>query len=79
LVPWLFVVRYSRSARTAFFWGWVGGVIFFDANMWWLAYVTGPGLAALMAVLALYWGAAAAIIRGTRLLEPMDFGRRAFG
>lgn len=70
LVPWLLVVRYSRSAKTAFFWGWVGGVIFFDANMWWLAYVTGPGLAALMAVLGLYWGAAAAIIRGTRLLEP---------
>ena len=70
LVPWLIVVRHSRSALTAFLWGWVGGVIFFDANMWWLAYVTGPGLAALMAVLGLYWGAAAAIIRGTRLLEP---------
>lgn len=77
LVPWLIVVRYSRSARTAFFWGWVGGVIFFDANMWWLAYVTGPGLAALMAVLGLYWGAAAAIIRGTGLLEPKGLWQRA--
>lgn len=70
LVPWLIVVKHSRSSLTAFLWGWLGGVIFFDANMWWLAYVTGPGLAALMAVLGLYWGVAAAIIRGTRLLEP---------
>lgn len=76
MVPWLIVVRYSRSARTAFFWGWVGGVIFFDANMWWLAYVTGPGLAALMAVLALYWGAVAAIVRGTGLLEPKGLWQR---
>ena len=69
LVPWLMVVRHSRSWRTAFFWGWVGGVMFFDANMWWLAYVTGPGLAALMAVLGLYWGVVAAMIRGMHLLE----------
>lgn len=77
LVPWLIVVRHSRSARTAFFWGWVGGVMFFDANMWWLAYVTGPGLAALMAVLGLYWGAAAAIIRGAGLLGPIDLWQGA--
>lgn len=76
LVPLLIVVRYSRSAWTAFFWGWVGGVMFFDANMWWLAYVTGPGLAALMAVLGLYWGAVAAIVRGTRLLEPKGLWQR---
>jgi apolipoprotein N-acyltransferase len=76
LVPWLIVVRESRSWLTAFFWGWVGGVIFFDLNMWWLAYVTGPGLAGLMAVLGLYWGAVAAIIRGTRLLEPKGLWQR---
>lgn len=77
IVPWLMVVHECRSWRTAFFWGWVGGVTFFDLNMWWLAYVTGPGLAALMAVLGLYWGTAAAIIRGTRLLEPKGLWHRA--
>lgn len=69
LVPWLIVVRHSRSAFTAFWWSWVGGVMFFAANMWWLAYVTGPGMAALFAVVALYWAVPGAIIRGTRLLE----------
>ena len=70
LVPWLVVVRHSRSSVTAFLWSWVGGVGFFTANMWWLAYVTGPGMIALIAVLALYWGAVGAVVRGARLLEP---------
>jgi apolipoprotein N-acyltransferase len=70
LVPWLIVVRHCRSARTAFFWSWLAGLAFFTANMWWLVYVTGPGLIALMAVLALYWGASGAIIYATGLLEP---------
>lgn len=69
LVPWLVVVRHSRSSVTAFLWSWVGGVAFFTANMWWLGYVTGPGMLALMAVLGMYWGIAGAIIRGARLLE----------
>ena len=41
LVPWLLMVRSTGSQRAAFFWGWFGGVLFFIANMWWLAYVTG--------------------------------------
>jgi apolipoprotein N-acyltransferase len=69
LVPWLIVVRHCRSAFTAFWWSWLGGVMFFSANMWWLAYVTGPGMAALFAVVALYWAVPGAIIRGTKLLD----------
>jgi apolipoprotein N-acyltransferase len=70
LVPWLIVVSRCRSAWTAFFWSWLAGTVFFIANMWWLAYVTGPGMVALMIVLGLYWGAAGALIRGSGLLEP---------
>jgi apolipoprotein N-acyltransferase len=69
LAPWLIVVANCRSARTAFFWSWLGGATFFTANMWWLVFVTGPGMAALVAVLGLYWAIAGAIIRGARLLE----------
>src|SRR5205823_5679251 len=48
LVPFLLMLRSTRSQRAAFFWGWLAGIIFFAANMWWLAYVTGPGMVALM-------------------------------
>ncbi|HEY8751662.1 MAG TPA: apolipoprotein N-acyltransferase [Tepidisphaeraceae bacterium] len=70
LAPWLVMVRHTRSSTTAFLWSWLGGTLFFIANMWWLAYVTGPGMIALIAVLGLYWGVAGAVIRGAKLLEP---------
>ena len=74
LVPWLIVVSRSRSVWTGFFWSWIGGVGFFIANMWWLAYLTGPGMIALMAWLGVYWGVAGSIIRGMGLLEPVKKG-----
>jgi len=74
LVPWLLVLRRLKSQRAAFLWSWLAGVIFFTANMWWLWNVTGPGMAALMVVLGLYWGAAAVVIRGAGLLEEEDRG-----
>jgi apolipoprotein N-acyltransferase len=70
LVPWLVVVRRCRSGWTAFFWSWLAGSVFFIANMWWLAYVTGPGMVALMILLGLYWGLAGTLIRATGLLDP---------
>ena len=75
LIPWLAVVSHCRSARTAFIWSWIGGIGFFTANMWWLVYVTGPGLAALMLLLGMYWAGAAAIIRGAALLPPAHPGK----
>lgn len=69
LVPWLVLLRYCRSARPAFFWSWLGGIGFFSVNMWWLVFITGPGMAALMALLGMFWAVAGAIIRGWRLLE----------
>jgi apolipoprotein N-acyltransferase len=70
LVPWLLVLRRVRSQWKAFAWFWLAGLVFFVANMWWLVYVTAPGMVALMALLGAYWGLAAVIIRGLRLLDP---------
>jgi len=72
LVPWLIVLRSLRSQRAAFLWSWGAGTAFFIANMWWMAYVTLPGMLALLAFLGLYWGAAGMIIRGTNLLHTSD-------
>jgi apolipoprotein N-acyltransferase len=63
LVPWMLVVRGTRTAARAFWWSWLGGALFFAANLWWLIYVTAPGAAALVIYLGTYWGAAALIIR----------------
>jgi apolipoprotein N-acyltransferase len=69
LVPFLLVISRTRSQWSAFFWGWVAGTLFFIANMWWMAYVTVPGMIALMAILGLYWGAVALIVRSAGLLD----------
>ena len=69
LVPWLLMLSRVRSQRAAFLWGWLSGALFFTANMWWLAYVTGPGLVALMLMLGLYWAVAALLIRGAGLVR----------
>ena len=69
LAPWLMVVQQSRTARSAFVWSWLTGTAFFTANMWWVAGVNAPGMIALMIYCGFYWGLAAAVIRGGRLLE----------
>jgi apolipoprotein N-acyltransferase len=79
LVPWLVVVSRSRTAWRAFGWGWVGALLFFTANMWWLAYVTGPGLVALMAILALYWAAPGVVMWGAGLFRLDDGGLKVEG
>jgi apolipoprotein N-acyltransferase len=70
LVPWLVVLHGTRSQRSAFFWSWVAGTLFFIANMWWMAKVTVPGMITLMAILGLYWGVAGTIIRTTQIRFP---------
>ncbi len=63
LVPWLIVISRCKTYKSAIFWGWLSGTVFFIANMWWMAYVTVPGMIGLMALLASYWGVMAAIVR----------------
>lgn len=62
LVPWLMVLRSARGPWRAAGWSWVGGVLFFTANMWWIYFVTGLGMIALMAWMGLYWAGAGAIL-----------------
>jgi apolipoprotein N-acyltransferase len=62
LVPWLLVVRAARGPWRAAFWSWIVGTGFFSANMWWLWFVTGPGVVALMAWMGLYFAGAGAVL-----------------
>jgi len=62
LAPWLIVIARCRSYKAAIFWGWLSGWMFFIANMWWMAYVTFPGMLGLMSILAAYWGLMGAIV-----------------
>jgi apolipoprotein N-acyltransferase len=63
LVPWMLVVRGTRTPARAFWWSWLAGTFFFAANLWWLIYVTAPGAVTLVIYLGMYWGAAALIVR----------------
>lgn len=75
LVPWLIVIARCQSYKAAVFWGWLGGTMFFVANMWWMKYVTFPGMIGLMSILAAYWGVMGAIVRfGYR--DDSGFGLR---
>lgn len=64
LAPWMWVVGEAKSNGRAFLWSWLAGTLFFLANLWWLLYVTMPGMIALVIYLGLYWGVAAIIFRG---------------
>ena len=78
LVPWLIVIGRCRSYKSAAFWGWLSGTMFFIANMWWMAYVTFPGMVGLMAILAAYWGVMGIVTRAVlRGLDPHFTGRPA--
>jgi apolipoprotein N-acyltransferase len=58
LVPLLFAVDDCRPGE-AFRRGYIAGLVFFGATVWWTIHVTLPGMIALVAFLALYIGAAA--------------------
>lgn len=67
MVPWLLAMREVASVRAAFAWGWMSGLVFFGVNLWWLWTATIPGMVALCLYFALYWGLAAALLRGLGL------------
>src|SRR5436189_3498206 len=58
LVPLLFALENCRPGE-AFRRGYVAGLVFFGATVWWIIHVTLPGMVALIAFLALYFGAGA--------------------
>jgi apolipoprotein N-acyltransferase len=60
LVPLLFAVENCPWAE-AFRRGYIAGLAFFGLTTWWVVHVSVPGAVALIAFLALYFGAAAAM------------------
>lgn len=58
LVPLLFAAQRCDRGET-FRRGYIAGLVFFGATVWWTIHVTLPGMVALVAFLALYFGAAA--------------------
>jgi apolipoprotein N-acyltransferase len=58
LVPLLFAAERCDRGE-AFRRGYIAGLVFFAATVWWTIHVTLPGMVALAAFLALYFGAAA--------------------
>lgn len=70
LVPWLWVASQSKTRWQAFWWTTLAGTLYYSANLWWLAYVSGIGTVALMLFLGLlYWGTVALVLRGAGWLE----------
>jgi len=69
LAPWLILLAEAKSKKSVFFWSWIAGTAFFVANMWWMSYISWPGMMALMIFCGLYWGLAALVIRGAGLLH----------
>jgi apolipoprotein N-acyltransferase len=70
LAPWMLVVAAARTRKAAFAWGFAGAWMFFLANMWWLWFVTPPGMLVLTLYLAFFWGMAAIIIRAVLYAQP---------
>jgi apolipoprotein N-acyltransferase len=60
LVPLLFAVE-NCDWGEAFRRGYIAGLVFFGMTVWWLVHVTVPGAVAVIAFLALYFGAAAVV------------------
>ena len=60
LVPLLFAAQRCDRGET-FRRGYIAGLVFFGATVWWTIHVTLPGMVALVAFLALYFGAAAMV------------------
>lgn len=70
MVPWLLAVHQAPSHRSGFFWGMLGGILFFGVNLWWMWTATIPGMIALILFISLHWGAAALVIRFLGCFRP---------
>ncbi|MCK4601865.1 MAG: hypothetical protein KAU28_05335, partial [Phycisphaerae bacterium] len=63
LVPWVLALDAGTSRRWALLWGWLGGVVFWAANLYWLWWITLVGYAALVIYLSVFWFVSAIIVR----------------
>jgi len=55
LVPWLVYIRMEINTRRLMFFSWLSGFIFFLVGLWWLHFVTLPGLIIVSFILGLYF------------------------
>ena len=65
LAPWGLALGGAVSRRWAILWAWLGGLVFWAINLYWLWWITLPGYAAGVLYLSLYWLVAAIVLRGT--------------
>ncbi len=56
LVPLFFALSRLTSRRAAFGLAYLAGLLFFISTLWWIGYVTVPGMLLLCVYLALFWG-----------------------
>jgi apolipoprotein N-acyltransferase len=76
LAPWLVAVGRASTIRVAMLRGWLTGVLYFAANLWWLWTASIPGTIVLVLYFALFWSIAAGLIRGLRLLPTNGSDRK---
>jgi len=74
LAPFFVGVGRAKSTRRAMLYAWVGGVVYFAINLWWLWTASIPGMVTLVLYYALFWALAAAIVRALGLLAPLETG-----
>lgn len=72
LVPWMFAIEGKRK-RAAFGWSFLTGFVFYFGTIYWFKYVTWAGAVALMAYLALFFGAFGWVYRH---FSGLSLGRR---
>jgi apolipoprotein N-acyltransferase len=63
LAPWLVAIARAPTIRSAMVRGWLSGVLYFAANLWWLWTASIPGTILLVAYFGLFWSIAAGLIR----------------
>ena len=63
LVPWMLILDIGTTRRWALFWGWMVGVVFWGANLYWLWWITLIGYAAMVVYLSAYWFVGAVVLR----------------
>jgi apolipoprotein N-acyltransferase len=71
LAPLLVMAVRTPSARVAVVAAWLGGIVFFGINMWWIWPVTRAGAIALVPYLAAYWAVFAYAVRGINRTLPV--------
>jgi len=77
LAPLFVAAGRAATMRGAMLRVWLGGVAYFEMNLWWLWTASIPGTIVLVLYLALFWAVAAGLVRGLGLLGPLS--RRAAG